>query len=159
AAMRLSLSLLAPAAALLALSATGCIIVAKDASKPQAAPGTIVYENYSVPIVKGANAFGGSSGALRGILYFIDQSAKIPELKGKTPNGALFVNSLDVPKQTFTGGFAGVTDRTTYFAIRYDGHFDVGAAGTYAFELVSDDGSNLYIDNQLVIANDGMHGS
>jgi len=102
--MRLSLSLLAPPPRFLALSTTGCVIVAKDASRPKAAPGTVVYENFSVPIVKGANAFGSGSGALRGILYFIDQSAKIPELKGKTPSGALYVNSIDVPKQTFTGG-------------------------------------------------------
>src|SRR5689334_3505316 len=102
--MRLSLSLWATTAAVLALCATGCVIVAKDTSRPQAAPGTVIYENFSVPIVKGANAFGSGSGQLRGILYFIDQSAKIPELKGRTPSGALYVNSLDVPKQAFTGG-------------------------------------------------------
>src|SRR5262249_21204752 len=96
---------------------------------------------------------------LRGIVYFIDQSARIPELKGRTPSGALYVNSLDIPKQSFTGGFAGIASRTTWFAIRYDGHFTVAAPGNYAFELVSDDGSNLYIDNNLVIANDGQHPS
>src|SRR5689334_9154393 len=104
--MRLALSLWAPAAAILALSATGCFVVAKDTSGPHAAPGTILYDNYSVPVVKGSNAFGTSSGSLRGIVYFIDQSARIPELKGRTPSGALYVNSLDVPKQSFNGGFA-----------------------------------------------------
>jgi hypothetical protein len=156
--MRLSLPLWAPIATILALSATGCI-GAQDATRPQAAAGCVLYDGYSVPVIKGTNAFGSSSGALLGILFFIDPCERIPELKGKSPGGTLFVNSLDVPKQSFTGGFAGIAGRSTWFAIRYDGDFSAATPGNYAFELVSDDGSNLYIDHHLVIANDGHHAS
>ena len=38
-----------------------------------------------------------------------------------------------------------------------DGNFDVDKAGKYTFYLKSDDGSKLYIDDQLVIDNDGDH--
>ena len=35
----------------------------------------------------------------------------------------------------------------------------VQAAGTYTFRLRSDDGSELFIDDQLVVDNDGLHGA
>jgi PA14 domain/Chitobiase/beta-hexosaminidase C-terminal domain/Calcineurin-like phosphoesterase len=38
-----------------------------------------------------------------------------------------------------------------------EGNFDVDAAGQYTFYLKSDDGSKLYVDDQLVIDNDGDH--
>jgi len=145
------------AAAVAALGSTGCLIVTQPTR--QAAPGTILYDNYSVPIIKGTNAFGGTSGALRGILYFINDTQRFPELKGITPNGAVFVDQLDIPRQPFSGGFAGITDRSTWFAIRYDGHFEASTPGDYAFELISDDGSKLFIDGNLVVDNDGAHTS
>src|SRR4051812_39614217 len=112
--MRLPLSFLAPAvAAILAVGAAGCLIVTKP--QTQAAPGTILYKNLSLPVIKGANAFGSGSGPLRGILYFVDQGSKIPDLNSVTPNGALYVSQLDVPRQAFAGGFAGITDRTPWF--------------------------------------------
>lgn len=159
--MRLPLALLGSAVvATLALGSTGCVIVDKGpAAHPQAAPGTVLYENYSVPIIKGSNAFGSGSGSLRGILFFIGQTTRFPDLKGVTPSGAVYVNNFDIPKQPFAGGFAGITDRSSWFAIRYEGHFEVGTAGNYGFDLVSDDGANLYIDGNLVVSNDGAHPS
>lgn len=38
-------------------------------------------------------------------------------------------------------------------------NLNVPADGTYAFRLTSDDGSRLYLDNQLVIDHDGLHGA
>ena len=43
------------------------------------------------------------------------------------------------------------------WAMVLDGNFDVDQAGKYTFFLNSDDGSKLYIDDQLVIDNDGDH--
>jgi hypothetical protein len=39
----------------------------------------------------------------------------------------------------------------------FEGDFDVGQSGDYTFYLNSDDGSKLYVDEQLVIDNDGDH--
>jgi hypothetical protein len=43
------------------------------------------------------------------------------------------------------------------WAMVLDGNFDVERAGKYTFYLNSDDGSKLYIDDELVIDNDGDH--
>jgi hypothetical protein len=43
------------------------------------------------------------------------------------------------------------------WAMVLDGDFDVERPGKYTFFLNSDDGSKLYIDDQLVIDNDGDH--
>lgn len=41
------------------------------------------------------------------------------------------------------------------FALRFDTCFSVPAAGTYTFYTLSDDGSQLYVNNELVVDNDG----
>jgi hypothetical protein len=38
-----------------------------------------------------------------------------------------------------------------------EGNFEVDRPGDYTFYLTSDDGSKLYIDDRLVIDNDGDH--
>ncbi len=45
------------------------------------------------------------------------------------------------------------------FAVRYRGFIEVPAAGEYRFYTRSDDGSALYVDDQPVVANDGLHGA
>lgn len=44
------------------------------------------------------------------------------------------------------------------FGAEITGRLDIPAAGNYAFSLISDDGSMLYINNALVINNGGGHG-
>ncbi len=57
-----------------------------------------------------------------------------------------------------TGGtFPGVSDFDV-FAARWTGQIQIDNAGLTRFYLGSDDGSKLYIDNQLVVNNDGLHG-
>eukprot|EP00971_Amphidinium_carterae_P131693 2608371-Amphidinium_carterae.1 len=43
------------------------------------------------------------------------------------------------------------------FAARWSGNLKITHAGTYIFWLTSDDGSKLFIDDQEVLNNDGMH--
>ncbi|MFB7084901.1 ricin-type beta-trefoil lectin domain protein [Streptomyces sp. NPDC056296] len=38
------------------------------------------------------------------------------------------------------------------------GNLDAAQAGSYTFRLTSDDGSRLWIDDQLVVSHDGLHG-
>ncbi|MER7575890.1 ricin-type beta-trefoil lectin domain protein [Streptomyces sp. NPDC126514] len=45
------------------------------------------------------------------------------------------------------------------FVTHVIGNLHAPANGTYAFRLTSDDGSRLYIDDQLVINHDGLHGA
>jgi hexosaminidase len=43
------------------------------------------------------------------------------------------------------------------FGVTYEGYFNVDADGKYLFSTQSDDGSVIYIDDQLVVDNDGKH--
>ena len=46
-----------------------------------------------------------------------------------------------------------------YWARRLTGFIDAPADAVYEFALTSDDGSKLWIDGELVVDNDGLHGS
>lgn len=46
---------------------------------------------------------------------------------------------------------------TQYWGVRCSGQITIPAAGTWTFYTTSDDGSMLWIDNQLVVSNDGLH--
>ncbi len=46
-----------------------------------------------------------------------------------------------------------------YFAFRFEGYVHVPEDGLYKFAVASDDGSRLYIGDELVVDNDGLHGS
>ncbi|HEY3244269.1 MAG TPA: alpha-L-fucosidase [Phycisphaerae bacterium] len=49
--------------------------------------------------------------------------------------------------------------RQEFFALRFTGFVTVPRDGVYSFFVNSDDGGRLYIGDQLVVDNDGLHGS
>jgi Predicted peptidase len=49
--------------------------------------------------------------------------------------------------------------RNDNFAFRWRGTINFPVAGTYTFYTASDDGSKLYVNNTLVVDNDGLHGT
>ena len=97
-------------------------------------------------------------GGLEGVIYHIHKNSKaIPDLSKIKPQGKIYVSALNVPLRDFTEGFPGVTKRQEWFAIDYTGRFWIDKPGLYRFALTSDDGSRLYIDDQTVVDNDGVH--
>ena len=50
-------------------------------------------------------------------------------------------------------------DQRDNYVFRWRGTIEIPAAGSYGFQTASDDGSMLYIDEQLVVDNDGAHGT
>jgi len=50
-------------------------------------------------------------------------------------------------------------NRDTNFAFRFTTTVSVATAGEYQFSTTSDDGSQLFIDGQLIVNNDGVHGA
>ncbi len=50
-------------------------------------------------------------------------------------------------------------DRVEYVGYRYSGYIGIPRDDIYIFTLVSDDGSRLLIDGNVVVDNDGLHGS
>jgi hypothetical protein len=96
---------------------------------------------------------------LRGLIYHIGHfTRKLPEFEKLKPAGPpIYTSSLNLPPQSFSEGFPGVTKRNEWFAIDYTGKFWIAAPGLYTFSLLSDDGAKLYIDDQVIIDNDGLH--
>ena len=52
---------------------------------------------------------------------------------------------------------AGGSSKTTYVVARYDSYLWVPLAGEYTFELISDDGSRMYVEGVKIMDNDGTH--
>ena len=118
----------------------------------------------SVPIATSGNAFGNgqaTSDSLRGFVYVIPAgSTRLPNLSAMRPIGVLYTRTLDVPQRDFREGFPGIDNgRNDWFAIRYEGTFNVARSAPYSFRLRTDDGSVLYIDDVKQIDNDGLHGA
>ncbi len=57
----------------------------------------------------------------------------------------------------FTLGMQG--SATTNFAVKFDSYINITTAGAYTFTTNSDDGSDLYINGNLIVNNDGAHGA
>jgi hypothetical protein len=95
---------------------------------------------------------------LSGSVYHLPRNtAKLPDFRKLKPKGTIYTASLNVPAQNFQQGFPGVTKRFEWFAIDYTGRFWIEKPGVYRFALTSDDGAQLYIDDQLAVDNDGVH--
>ncbi|WP_085754900.1 GH92 family glycosyl hydrolase [Sedimentisphaera salicampi] len=52
-----------------------------------------------------------------------------------------------------------VTNRRDNFGLKFTGYFKVEKEGMYRFKTISDDGSRLYVNSELVVNNDGFHGA
>ncbi|WP_164100872.1 trypsin-like peptidase domain-containing protein [Candidatus Laterigemmans baculatus] len=52
-----------------------------------------------------------------------------------------------------------IRPRPENFAIRYEGLLKIPTAGLYTLSITSDDGSRMYLDDRLLIDNDGSHPS
>jgi hypothetical protein len=109
--------------------------------------------------IRGSNAFGnGTHGALTGRVCFLPVGTlRISAVTSCEYVATVYADSLDIPERHFYDGFPGVSDRSDWFLIDYTGSFITTTSGPYEFRLHSDDGSYLYVDNQLVIENDGKH--
>jgi hypothetical protein len=95
---------------------------------------------------------------LKGQIYHLPRDTQyLPNFKKMKPVGTIYTPTLNVPPEHFTQGFPGVTKRFEWFAIDYTGRFWVSRPGLYHFALLSDDGSKLYLDDHLIIENDGIH--
>jgi hypothetical protein len=95
---------------------------------------------------------------LQGLVYHIHHNAKrLPNFTKLRPVGTIYTASLDIPAQDFHQGFPGVTKRFEWFAIDYSGKFWIDKPGNYTFALNSDDGAKLYVDDEVIVDNDGQH--
>ncbi len=98
------------------------------------------------------------SAGLQGRVYALKSGTKkLPHFWHMRAVGSVYTTSLNVWPQTFDQGFPGITDRFEWFAIEYTGRFWIENGGDFRFSLLADDGAKLYVNNRLVIDNDGVH--
>lgn len=93
---------------------------------------------------------------LTACFYELDRSVPaLPGLAaGEKPNVVRTIGPVNLGDDGES--FAPMTDN---FLSDVRGFIQIAKAGDYAFRLLSDDGGQLYIDDQLVIDYDGLHGA
>jgi hypothetical protein len=94
-----------------------------------------------------------------GDVYELPQgTSMLPDFWNLDPAGSIYTDSLNVPNQDLDlfHGIPGVT-LNLWFGVDYYGEFSITKPGEYTFELKSDDGSRLEIDNQVLLDIDGTH--
>ena len=84
---------------------------------------------------------------------------QMPPFEHLTPVHTFVTDTLNVSPRNYTTGFptAKMESVVDNFAIRFRGKLAIETPGTYIFALNSDDGSKLYINQNLVVDNDGIH--
>ncbi len=82
----------------------------------------------------------------------------LPDFSALSPFETVCLDRLDVtPRRSVYPAFPGMRDRYRWFAVDLEGAFTVNDPGLYYFRLTSDDGSQFYVDDKVVIDNDGYH--
>lgn len=79
--------------------------------------------------------------------YYEGSWNNLPDFSRLRPRATGTAPGLDV----------GVGRRRDQFGIRFEAFLQIEKEGDYRFHLESDDGSRLYIDDKLVVDNDGIH--
>ena len=115
-----------------------------------------------LPLISGDIDFGSNvqyPDSFRGTIYLLPPGATaLPDLAAMKPALALYTRTFEVEPQPFKGlGAAGASLRTNDFAIRFEGFFSTKKAGLYHVSMASEDGARIYVDNKLLVDNDGVH--
>jgi hypothetical protein len=103
---------------------------------------------------------GDGPGALEVRVCFISPGTRfVRDVKQCDAIQQQFIDEINIPARRFEDGFPGFEDRTEWFAVMIQGGFTVPEGGVYQFRLKADDGALLFIDGELVVDNDGIHGA
>ena len=91
-----------------------------------------------------------SAGNTSGIsyAYFRGDWERLPDFESLPPEKSGTVEKFDISPGTLN----------EYFAFQFQGYLHVPEDGLFQFYVASDDGSRLYIGNEIVVDNDGLHG-
>ncbi len=110
------------------------------------------------PTVYAFGSTASSGGLWAGDVYFPDTATtKFPDVPKSAPALRLFTNSLNIGPNSGFAGFTGAGGRKNNFLAVYNGPIVVNREVEYEVRLVSADGAKLYIDEMLIIDNDGEH--
>lgn len=115
-----------------------------------------------LPLVSGDVDFGTNvqyPDSFKGMVYLLPPgTTSMPAYDAMKAQLALYTRTFEVEPQNFKGlGAPGASPRAQDFGIRYEGFFTTRTAGTYQITVANEDGARLYVDNKLVVDNDGVH--
>ncbi|MGD0629010.1 MAG: PA14 domain-containing protein [Terracidiphilus sp.] len=134
-----------------------------DVSRPVSLTGQGDSVKFRPPPVGTIRAFGVVTplpNAFCGDVYEISYGAAVlPDFWNLDPIGSIYANALNVVDQDASDaiGIPGVTRAVQWFGVDYYGEFFITKPGEYKFDLESDDGARLEIDNQVLINDDEIH--
>jgi len=134
-----------------------------DVSRPVSLTGQGDSVKFRPPPVGTIRAFGVVTplpNAFCGDVYEISYGAAVlPDFWNLDPIGSIYANALNVVDQDASGavGIPGISRAVQWFGVDYYGEFFITKPGEYKFDIESDDGSRLEIDNQQIINNDELH--
>jgi len=74
--------------------------------------------------------------------------SKIPEFDSLKPTSSGIIKDFDI----------GSKQGSDHYGFVFDGLIKIPTDGVYNFYIASDDGSQLFIDNKILVDNDGVHG-
>lgn len=99
-------------------------------------------------------------GATANVYYLPENTSALPDFAELEPIQKLVAPNIDVPLRDYVEGLPGIEGgRNEWFGIRYDFALKIDKAGEYRFAVTSDDGTKLYLDENLIVSNDGLHGT
>jgi len=135
----------------------GWINVATGIDKPAAAGKTEGAETVEgVPTSFGS--IGKQTESLCGDVYEVPQGTRyLPEFGNMESIGAIYTHSVNVPHHYDSEGVLGLTLKPEWFGIDYFGKFWITVPGVYHFTVLSDDGSQIWIDDKKIADDDGVH--
>jgi len=116
-----------------------CTVRARSYKKPLKA-GYITSRNYDI-----------YNNAINGLnyRYFEGHWDQIPDYASLKPLKTGRVHGFDLKT---------VKSIEDYWGVRFKGFIEIPVDGTYTFTTTSDDGSRLFVNNEMIVDNDGIHG-
>ena len=97
----------------------------------------------------------GTTPGVLGRYYALDNPSVLPDFASLEPFGEQVWENIDAPSTNGEFADTGLADNV---GVRWTGWIDVPAPGLWTFGTESDDGSRLWIANQPLVDNDGLHG-
>jgi hypothetical protein len=97
----------------------------------------------------------GAQGALEARYYELNNPSVLPNFAQLVSYAGNLVGNLNYPSTDQNFGDSGRADNV---GAVYTGWIDIPTTGFWTLSLMSDDGSKLWIGNDLVVNNDGLHG-
>jgi hypothetical protein len=88
-------------------------------------------------------------------VYYFQQGENMPDLNSRIPDMQRVVNHINY-NMWGQAMWPGLTKKDDY-AVRWEGSIRINNGGEYTFFLASDDGSQMWLDEDMVINNGGVH--